>query len=209
LQPLPYAQPPQVPQGLPPPPQISAEHLRQLQEAKRRMGKIRRAVGAATWDGGTLVVFGFMTFVLGMGDGVSMVLGAGLMAIGAVELYAGRRLKRLELPAVGMLFWNQIALGSVLMIYAIWRVFDTLHNPGNSAFAQQAAAAGLTGSDVQGIVGLEQSVTLLVYYSLMTIAVFGQGSMALFYFTRRKHLRKYLAETPEWITGMQRAGMGV
>src|SRR5438309_2180191 len=150
LQPLPYAQAPQVA-----PPQISAEHLQQLQNAKRGMRKIRRAISAATFDGWTLAVFGLMTFMLGMGDGVAVVLGAGLMTIGGIELYAARRLKRLEPPAVGILFWNQIALGSVLMIYAIWRVFDVLHNPANSAFAQEAAAAGLTGSDVQGVVGLE------------------------------------------------------
>src|SRR5947209_2812668 len=135
LQPLPYAQ---APQGLPPP-QISAEHLLQLQNAKRGMRKIRRAISTATFDGWTLAVFGLMTFVFGMGDVVAAALGAGLMAIGAIELYAARRLKRLEPPAVGVLFWNQIALGSVLMIYAIWRVFDVVHNPANSALAAEAA----------------------------------------------------------------------
>lgn len=205
LEPLPYAQPPQVP----PPPQISPEHLLQLQNAKRGMRKIRRAISTATFDGGTLVVFGLMTFILGMGDVVSVVLGAGLMAIGAIELYAARRLKRLEPPAIGFLFWNQIALGSLLMIYAIWRVFDTLHNPANSALATEAAAAGLNAGDLQGLAGLDQSISLLVYSSLMAVAVFGQGGLALFYFTRRKHLRAYLAETPPWITQMQRAGMGI
>ena len=206
LQPLPYAQPPQVP---PPPPQISPEHLQQLQNAKRGMGKIRRAISTATFDGWTLAVFGLMTFVFGMGDVVAVALGAGLMAIGAIELYAARRLRRLEPPAVGILVWNQIVLGSVLMGYAIWRVFDALHNPANSALAAEAAAAGLTASDLQGVVGLEQSITLLVYYSLMAIAIFGQGGLALFYFTRRKHLLAYLAQTPPWITQMQKAGMGI
>ena len=208
MQPLPYAQPPQGGQG-PPPPQISAEHLVQLQNAKRGMRKIRRAIGTATFDGWTLAVFGVMTFVLGMGDWLALALGAGLMAIGGIELYAARRLKRLEPPAVGVLVWNQIALGSVLMIYAIWRVFSVLHNPANSALAAEAAAAGLNAGDLQGLAGLDQSITLLVYYSLMAIAVFGQGSMALFYSTRRKHLQAYLAETPKWITQMQRAGMGI
>lgn len=210
LQPLPYAQPPQVPPPqVPPPPQIAPEHLVQLQNAKRGMRKIRRAISTATFDGGTLVVFGLMTFILGMGDVVSVALGVGLMAIGAIELYAARRLKRLEPPAIGFLFWNQIALGSMLLIYAIWRVFDVVHNPANSALATEAAAAGLNAGDLQGLAGLDQSITLLVYSSLMAVAVFGQGSMALFYFTRRKHLHAYLAQTPPWITQMQKAGMGI
>src|SRR5947209_4538850 len=108
LQPLQYAQGGQGPPA-PAPPQISAEHLGQLQEARRRMRKIRRAINAATLDGWSLAVFGLMTFMLGMGDVVAVVLGAGLMAIGGIELYAARRLKRLEPPAVGILFWNQIA----------------------------------------------------------------------------------------------------
>jgi hypothetical protein len=204
LQPLPYAQGAQVA-----PPQISPEHLLQLQNAKRGMRKIRRAISTATFDGWTLAAFGVVTFIFGMGDVVAVALGAGLMAIGVIELYAARRLKRLEPPAVGVLVWNQIALGSVLMIYAIWRVFDVLHNPANSAFAAEAAAAGLNAGDLKGLAGLDQSITLLVYYSLMAVAVFGQGGLALFYFTRRKHLQAYLAETPTWITQMQKAGMGI
>jgi hypothetical protein len=204
LEPLPYAQALQVA-----PPQISPEHLQQLQNAKRGMRKIRRAISTATFDGWTLAVFGVKTFIFGMGDVVAVALGAGLMAIGVIELYAARRLKRLESPAVGVLVWNQIALGSVLMIYAIWRVFEVLHNPANSAFAAEAAAAGLTASDLKGLAGLDQSISLLVYYGLMAVAVFGQGGLALFYFTRRKHLQAYLADTPTWITQMQRAGMGI
>jgi hypothetical protein len=31
-----------------------------------------------------------------------------------------------------------------------------------------------------------------------------QGSTAIYYFSRKKHSRKYLTETPDWIQQMQR-----
>jgi hypothetical protein len=190
------------------PPQISPENLQQLQAAKRGMRKIRRAISTAIFDGWTVAVCGILTFLLGLGDLTSMALGAGLTTIGVIELYGAKRLKRLDQSAIDFLVWNQIALGSLLLIYAVWRTIDVLHHPA-TASSLGASDAQLEAAGLGNITHLEQSVMLAVYASLMVVAVFGQGSMALYYFTRRKHLQSYLAETPPWITQMQRVGMGI
>jgi hypothetical protein len=190
------------------PPQISPENLQELQAAKRGMRKIRRAVTTATFDGWTVAFFGILTFIFSIGDIISMALGAGLTVIGVIELYGAKRLKRLDQSAIAFLVWNQIALGSLLLIYAVWRTVDILHHPA-TASSLGATEAELDAAGMGNIANLEQSMMLAVYGSLMAIAVFGQGSMALYYFTRRKHVQTYLAETPPWITQMQRAGMGI
>jgi len=172
------------------------------------MRKIRRAVTTATFDGWTVAFFGILTFIFSIGDIISMALGAGLTVIGVIELYGAKRLKRLDQSAIAFLVWNQIALGSLLLIYAVWRTVDILHHPA-TASSLGATEAELDAAGMGNIANLEQSMMLAVYGSLMAIAVFGQGSMALYYFTRRKHVQTYLAETPPWITQMQRAGMGI
>jgi hypothetical protein len=48
-----------------------------------------------------------------------------------------------------------------------------------------------------------------VYGSLILIAVFAQGSMALYYFTRVRLIRNYVAITPEWIVTLQKAGFAL
>ena len=52
-------------------------------------------------------------------------------------------------------------------------------------------------------------IMIAVYGCLMAVAVFGQGSMVLYYLTRRKHLKDYVAQTPPWIIQMQREGVGM
>lgn len=189
-------------------PQISPENLQQLQQAKKGMRKIRRAVTTAAFDGWTVAFFGIVTFIFGLGDLTSMGLGAGLAIIGLIELCGAKRLKKLDQSAITFLVWNQIALGSLLLIYAVWRTIYVVHHPA-SASSLGATAADLEAAGLGGITNLEQSMMLAVYASLMAVAIFGQGSMALYYYTRRKYVRAYLLETPPWITQMQRAGMGI
>jgi hypothetical protein len=39
------------------------------------------------------------------------------------------------------------------------------------------------------------------------VAIFVEGGMALFHFSRRKVVEAYIRETPQWIVEAQRAGV--
>ncbi len=60
--------------------------------------------------------------------------------------------------------------------------------------------AGMLGSIEQ----LQTIVTLAVYGSVILFSIIFQGGTAWYYFTRSRHIRAYISETPQWIIDLQR-----
>ena len=195
---------------LPPPlntgPQFTPENLGQLQAARTDMRKLRRAVSVATFDGWTLGIFGALTVLMGLTDPTNLVLGIAMVAAALVELRSVPRLRMLDPAIPKRLAINQLAMGAVLLLYAGWRMVVTLR----SGAGELMSLAG-TDPQVRQIIepfdGLMRMVTLAVYCGMMVIAIFGQGGMALYYFSRGRHLQDYLTRTPPWIIAMQQAGV--
>lgn len=205
--PLEYVHAPPV-TPIAPPPQFSPEHLQQLQAAKRAMRKIRRAATTALFDGWTVASFGILTFLFDFTTASSVLLGVGLALLGGFEIYNAGRLKKLDETALPRLAWNQLALGGLLFIYASWRMYVSSHQPSITASLGEEGAE-LEAAGFGHVLDSARLIMIAVYGCLMAVAVFGQGSMVLYYLTRRKHLKAYLAETQPWITQMQRAGVGI
>lgn len=193
-------------------PQLSPENVAQLHAARSAMAKIRRAASIASFDGWTIGVFGALTLLVGLTDPTSIIMGLGLLAVAFVELRFGARLRQLEPGAARALGWNQIALGSLLVAYAAWRLTAVLHGRGGGGGGEYA---DIIGSDPQlarmlePVEGLTRLVMTAVYTTLIGVGLLGQGSLALYYFTRQAHVRTYLVQTPPWIIEMQRAGMSL
>ena len=189
------------------PPQLSQENLLQLANARVAMRKVRRAASVASFDGWTIGAFGGFTFLLGLTDPTSIVLGLAMVAIAFVELRGAGKLKQLDTTACQALAINQLVLGSLLLVYAGWRMYAVLRGGGEYD--------ALAGSDPQmkemlgSVADLTRMVMMAVYGALMLIALFGQGGMALYYRSRRSHIEAYLAQTPDWIVAMQRAGVSL
>jgi hypothetical protein len=171
---------------------------------------VRRAARVAAFDGWTIGAFGALTVLIGITDVSSMLIGAALVAIAVVELRGAARLKRLDAGAARVLGWNQVALAVLLLGYAGWRLLALRHGDGGVAEALGAEANDPQVRELLApVAGLTRMIMLWVYASVAAVAVAGPGSLALYYFTRGRHVRAYLAQTPEWITGMQRAGVTV
>ena len=209
-------QPPRLPQPPPPPfaqpapPQMSPQHFAELQAAAVTGRKVRRAARVAAVDGWTVGAFGALTMLVGLTDPTSLAIGAVMIVIAWVELRGGARLRRLEPDAARVLGWNQVALGVMLLAYAGWRLLALRHGDGGITEALGAEAADPEVRQMLApVAGLTRMILTWVYVSVAAIAVVGPGSMALYYFTRARHVRAYLARTPEWITAMQRAGVTV
>jgi hypothetical protein len=49
---------------------------------------------------------------------------------------------------------------------------------------------------------------LILYGAVSVVTIIFQGLNALYYFSRAKLLRAYLAETPSWIVEVQRRSTG-
>jgi hypothetical protein len=184
---------------------LSEEHLQQLAAARKAVRKVRRAIAVASFDGWTVGVFGAMTFLTGLVDPSGLLMGAGMGAVAFVELRAAARLRRLESGVTRTLGFNQLALAGILVVYAVWRLHAEM--TGVSPYAAYKAADPQLGRMLQPIENLTHLIAMVLYGAMIAVALFAQGGLALFYFTRGKHIDAYLAKTPAWILAMQRGGI--
>jgi hypothetical protein len=63
-------------------------------------------------------------------------------------------------------------------------------------------------AEYQDLIGnMSTLIFTCLYGSVMLVAIIGPGLTALYYFSRKKYLQAYVANTPQWILDLQRAGM--
>jgi hypothetical protein len=186
---------------------LSPAHLTQLTTARTNCKKIRRAIAVAAFDGYTIATFAGLTLLTGLTDPPSILLGLAMSAIAIIELRAGKNLRRLNPQAARTLGFNQLAFAAVLILYAVTRLIAAFHAP--SPYQAYKSADPAMATMLNPIEDLSRLVTVGIYIAMIGIACFAQGGLALYYFTRAKHLHRYLAATPAWILTMQRAGVSL
>jgi hypothetical protein len=191
--------------ALPTAPVLSEEHLRQLAAARKAARKLRRAIAVASFDGWTVGVFGALTLLTGLTDPSGLLMGAGMAAVAFVELRGAGRLRRLETGVTRTLGFNQLALAAIMIAYAVWRLH--IEMSGVSPYQAYKSADPQLARMLQPIENLTHFIALVLYGAMIGVALFAQGGLALFYFTRGKHIDAYLAKTPAWIVAMQRGGV--
>jgi hypothetical protein len=193
--------------SVPAPPQLSPEHHRQLAAARKAVRKVRRTISVASFDGWTVGVFGLLTLLTGITDPSGIFMGLGMAAVAWVELRGAARLRQLDPRATRTLALNQIALASILTIYALWRLHAEMN--GVSPYQAYKTADPQIARMLQPVENLTHLISLILYSAMIAVAFFAQGGMALFYFTRGKHIDAYLAHTPRWILEMQKSGVAL
>lgn len=184
---------------------LTPEQLRQFADAQQRGRKIRRACSTARFQAWSISIFAAFTIIFSLFDPPGLLLGIGMAVTGFFQFQLGNRLSRLDLAAPRRLAWNQLALGAMVVLYAIWGLF---HAGSNALPPEVLAAAG--GQDIGPMLrsaeDLARMIAILVYATVAFAAVLGQGWAAWYYFSREKYVRGYLAQTPQWIADLQRLG---
>jgi hypothetical protein len=116
----------------------------------------------------------------------------GLCVVGAVEYVGSQRMQKADPAASRLLGANQIAFLLMIVLYC-----------GVKAFAAQSLPAEyrsqLAGTGLEGIGHMATMLTQGFYALVALLAVIFQGGMAAYYFTRRKHVEAFNAQTPAWI----------
>jgi len=182
--------------------------LRELQAARRSLGKIRRAVGTARFEGYSIAICGALTVLMNTNSIGYMLVGTVLTAVGMVEIVGAGRLRRLEVGAVRMLAINQLSLAALILLYALWNLHAEIAHPVSDFPDLSPSDAKLLGQMDSSVLGITHEAMLLLYGSLIAAAAVEAG-MAWYYHSRAGHLREYLARTPPWIIAMQKAGISV
>jgi hypothetical protein len=183
---------------------LSEEHLRQLAASHAATLKIRRAINVARADGWGVACAAALTLLSSFTSVSGVVVAAALGAVAVVELKMAARLRRFDVSAPRVLALNQVALGGLLIAYAVLRIYQELNGAGE--YAAMVASDPEVGRALQPFEHLTRLVALSMYGGLIAVAILAQGGLALYYFTRTRHLRAYLEQTPPWIVAVQKAG---
>ena len=196
---------PPLPPALPPAASpLSVEHLHQLAAAKAAGKRIARAVTVAQFDGWSVGAFAALTLLFGFTSVSGILIAAGMGAVAFLELRGAARIRQLQPEAARVLGFNQLALGGLLIAYAAWQIFS--HLTGTGEYAQLAASDPQLGQMLAPVEDLTRLIVVGVYAGVIVASLVAQGGLAMFYFSRVKHIRAYVRQTPEWIVNLQKAG---
>ena len=204
--------PPDLAEGtMPQPPRaMSADEIAQMQASARGFRLVKRAARTAGFSAMSTLVIGVGTGVYAAcsPDELNIVVAAALLLVGGVE-YAGYRMLRRAEPAAALLLGrNQLLFLALIAAYCIWQM---------ATFSPQAAkASGLSAEDrslLAQLPEMQQELDSTIdtwgafanrafYCTVLLVSVAFQGGLALYYFSRRRSLENFRAQTPEWARKM-------
>jgi hypothetical protein len=185
-------------------PLTEADYLALRQCAAAR-GPLRRAARTARGSavttlmiaaaGAAVMVFS-PTFV-----NVLMVLVVG--SVGVIEYIGARQLQRGDVSAPGLLGRNQLVFLGFIVAYCLYQMAcyhrGGLHEMAPDLESQLGQVQG-AAPEVVGMMNAWAPLVAYGFYSLViVVSAAVQGGMAIYYFTRRKHVAVVQAGTPEWI----------
>jgi hypothetical protein len=193
---------------------LSPAHWAALRAALAARRPLRRAVRTARLSAITLLGIGILGLPLlpFFFDVISLIVVAGLCVLGICEWAGAERLREGQPGAAAFLGRNQLCLIGLITAYCVVQM---------ATFKADAALGTLLPADVQSqlspVTGVDQEVAdplqgilptrglipLLTYgfYGIVIAAsVIAQGSLALYYFTRQRHVDAWQRSTAPWIT---------
>ena len=181
---------------------LSAEQLEAFTDAKRRRRKLDRAATVAATGGWITAVLAALGVPFALFDGVSAVMVLGLAAVAYHEFKGRRMLKALDPAAPRLLGCNQLAFAALIIAYSVWQIVRVLTGDGH--YAQAIAAEPMLADALGPVEHLYTSISLAIYAMLIVGTILFQGGIAWYYFSRAKHLRAYVGQTPAWLTDLLR-----
>ncbi|HEX5471148.1 MAG TPA: hypothetical protein VFW73_04645 [Lacipirellulaceae bacterium] len=193
-----------LPGGVPSDRPLSATHLRELAHARDRAKSIRKAARVAAFNAWTTAGIAALSLPFVLYDPSSLILTVGLSVIAYNEFRGRKRLLKFDPASATLLGWNQLGLLAMIVVYCLWSLNSNLGGAGAvstelKGYADLDSVLGSSG----GLEGLYNSVTYALYGSVIGLSVLFQGGNAFYYFTRRRHIEDFVAETPEWVREVQ------
>lgn len=184
---------------------LTAAHRLELTRARDRAKSIRKAAAVAAFNGWSSAIVAALSAPFAFFSLSGLVLTVGFAIIAYNEFRGRKRLLSFNPSAATLLGWNQLGLLAMLVVYCLWTMYGSYNNTGAmtaelKGYADLDAALGTAG----GFEGLYKQIVVWFYGGVIALSVLFQGGNALYYFTRRRHIEEFVAETPEWVRDVQR-----
>lgn len=187
-----------------PSPTLTEAQLAELERAHRHARPMRRGARVASMSGWTSLALGALAAPFALGDLGALALSLALIACGYNELCARRSLIRLDASAPARLALNQLALGAIIVAYAVFNLFRLGPIPTTALEVDGLIQPG-GAVNQEAIDALSRFASGALYLGLIVGTLLVQGSTAVYYITRRPPLRRFLATTPTWVVQTMRA----
>jgi hypothetical protein len=183
---------------------LSAEHRRELAAARDRAKTIRKAARVAAFNGWTTAIIAAFSAPFALFSPIGLALTAGIAFVAFNEFRGRKRLLNFDPRGATLLGWNQLGLLAMIVAYCVWSLYANFNEASRvsaelQGYADLDAALGTSG----GFEGLFKQIVIIFYGSVIGLSVLFQGGAALYYFTRRRHIEDFIAETPAWVRDVQ------
>jgi hypothetical protein len=133
------------------------------------------------------------------------VIFVGLALVAWNEFRGRRQLQEFNPAGATILGWNQLGLLGLITAYCLWAIYSNLWG-GESIEAQMRANPELAAAmgSLSNVGDLVKPIVLGFYGVVIALTAIFQGGNALYYFSRRKYVEKFVRETPAWVIDLQR-----
>jgi hypothetical protein len=160
----------------------------------------------ASFNGVGVGIFAAISLLSALFDVASLLLAVPLAVIAFVELNGGQRVARYERSGLVQLAYNQVALVALVAVYALIQIFSALDSasPLADIMAQSGVPAEELGfsfmsTELGDLDEMYRSAVTAFYGVVIAATALVQGGCALYYYSRLKHLDRFLADTPRWV----------
>lgn len=178
---------------------LSPQHLQQLSDAKVRAKKVRRAASIAALSGWSMLFFAVISLALAVfSDWSAWAVGIGLLLVSLNELRGSALIRKADPSGAKVLGWNQLVLAALLVAYATWSLASALRQPPTPALQSGDPTLDAT------LANLSSTITYALYGTMAILGLVLPGLTSIYYFTRARIIRSFLADTPEWIVEIMR-----
>ena len=185
---------------------LTLEHRQDYALARTRAKSIYKAAAVASFNAWATAIVAVLSAPFALFSIAGFATTAALSLVAANEFRGRKRLLQFDPRAAAILGWNQLLLLAMMLVIVRGRFTANLYGA-NSVTDQLQGIAELESAlgSLDGIDVLVRHVVVVIYGSVIALSVVVQGLTALYYFTRRKHVEYYVAETPQWIRELQRS----
>lgn len=184
---------------------LSGEDVGLVISSHARLASVRRADVLATFNGWTFAGSAVLCLPFAILDPTALIVAVGLVLIARIELQSRSLLRIPDVKGVRRLVGNQVALFLLVAVYCAWRVWAGLSGPVPSELPEFAPYLERAPPDIsQTLDRLQKILVFGLYGGLFVASALYQGGCAFYYFTQRRPIERYLAETPDWVRELER-----
>jgi hypothetical protein len=177
---------------------LTDEQQQALADAKERARSFMGAARVASFNVWSIGIFAALTILFGIFSLTALVLGIGLAVVTWNEYRGRARLRSFDPEGPRLLGRNQLGLMALIVVYALWSMFQARAHPD----PELAQMDQILGGDTSGLVA---SLTTIVYIAVIAATGIFQGLMARYYFKRIPMVEDYVRDTESWVLDLQRA----